>query len=279
MGEVVKSLNTALQYQESAIPLNEIISQIPPSIAITPVLPIKDPEDSLIMGDEDLSTIPEKESYEFIKSSVKDLVPIPSESEDTSESYSEFELPACDYFSPINVPEGKFVTFFNPLFDSNDNVTSSDDESLSDEDIPEDNVGKFSNPLFEFNGEYVSSDVNPLFDEMLGNIENKDSYVSDLDELALLVTPLFDFNEDEYFDHGGDIDEIGTFLDTDVSTDSEDGYHDNDNLMTDDKVFYHGLSEFFFFISPIRWNLLFFSPPGVKILLLTPASSLFIYLL
>ncbi|GJR13750.1 hypothetical protein Tco_0796402, partial [Tanacetum coccineum] len=36
-----------------------------------------EPEDSLIMGDENLSTIPEKESDEFIKSSVEDLVPIP----------------------------------------------------------------------------------------------------------------------------------------------------------------------------------------------------------
>ncbi|GJY87307.1 hypothetical protein Tco_0501935 [Tanacetum coccineum] len=44
------------------------------------------PEDSLIMGDKNLSTIPEKESDEFIKSSVKNLVPIPSESEDTSDN-------------------------------------------------------------------------------------------------------------------------------------------------------------------------------------------------
>ncbi|GKB53676.1 hypothetical protein Tco_0904429 [Tanacetum coccineum] len=56
---------------------DEIISQIPPSIAITPVLPTLEPEDSLSMGDEHLSTIPEKESDEFIKSSVEDLVPIP----------------------------------------------------------------------------------------------------------------------------------------------------------------------------------------------------------
>ncbi|GJV24318.1 hypothetical protein Tco_1377013 [Tanacetum coccineum] len=48
--------------EESIIPLNEIISQIPPSIAITLVLPTMEPEDSLIMGDENLSTIPEKES-------------------------------------------------------------------------------------------------------------------------------------------------------------------------------------------------------------------------
>ncbi|GKG14912.1 hypothetical protein Tco_0354512, partial [Tanacetum coccineum] len=67
-------------YEESTIPLNEIDYRIPLSNAITPVLPNLEPEDSLIMGDEHLRTIPEKESDEFIKSSVEDLVPIPSES-------------------------------------------------------------------------------------------------------------------------------------------------------------------------------------------------------
>ncbi|GKA77817.1 hypothetical protein Tco_0784354, partial [Tanacetum coccineum] len=97
-----------------------------------------EPGDSLNMGDEHLSTIPEKESDEFIKSSVEDLVPIPSESEDTSASDSEYDLPSCNDFSPINISEEKSVTFPNPLFDSNDDFTSSDDESLSDEDVHED---------------------------------------------------------------------------------------------------------------------------------------------
>ncbi|GKB08958.1 hypothetical protein Tco_0837270, partial [Tanacetum coccineum] len=115
--------------KESSIPLREIISEFPPSI--TPVLPTLEPEDSLIMGNEELSTVPEKESDEFIKFSVEDIVPIPSESEDTSESDSDCDLPSCDNFSPINVSEEKSVTFSNPLFNSNDDFTSSDDESLS----------------------------------------------------------------------------------------------------------------------------------------------------
>ncbi|GJU72005.1 hypothetical protein Tco_1263410 [Tanacetum coccineum] len=129
--------------EENTIPLNEITSQIPPSIAITP-------DDSFSMGDEHLSTIPENESDEFIKSSVEDLVLILSESEDTSESDSDCDLPSYDNFSPINVSEEKFMTFSNPLFNSNDDFTSSDDESLSDKDVPEDNVKIYSNPLFEF---------------------------------------------------------------------------------------------------------------------------------
>ncbi|GJW53522.1 hypothetical protein Tco_0097607 [Tanacetum coccineum] len=102
------------------------------------------------MGDENLSTIPEKESDEFIKSSVKDLVPIPSESEDTSDNDSESDLPFCD----------NFVTFSNPLFNDNDEITSSDDESLPKEDVSNENFKIYSNPHFEFDDEYISSDLN-----------------------------------------------------------------------------------------------------------------------
>ncbi|GJS10640.1 hypothetical protein Tco_0367436 [Tanacetum coccineum] len=215
-------------YEASIIPLNDITSQIPSSIAITPVLSTLEPEDSLIMGDENLGTILEKESDEVIKSSVEDLVPIPSESEDTSGSDSGCDLPSCDDFSTIDVLEGKYVTFSNPLFDTNDDFTSSDDESLPEEDVQEENFKIYSNPLFECDEEYISSDVNHLFNEVLENIESKDSYVSNLDEPVLLVTPLSDDNEDECFDPGGEIDEIDAFLDLDVSTDIEDGYHDSE---------------------------------------------------
>nr|GEV31838.1 hypothetical protein [Tanacetum cinerariifolium] len=126
----------------------------------------------------------------------------------------------------------KAVTFSNPLFNSNNNFTSSGDESLSDEDVPEDNVKIYSNPFFKFDDEYISSDVNPLFDEVLENIESKDSYDSNLDEPDLLVTPLFDANEDECFDSRGDFDEINDF---------EDGYYDSkgdilylESLLSDD---------------------------------------------
>ncbi|GJZ88474.1 hypothetical protein Tco_0660256, partial [Tanacetum coccineum] len=185
------------------------------SIAITPILPTMEPKDSLIMGDEDLCTIPGKESDKFIKSSVEDLVPIPRESEDTSDNDNECDLP----FS---------VTFSNPLFDFNNDFTSSDDESFPEKDVLEENFKIYSNPLFVFDDEYISSDVNPLFNEVIEDIENKDSYVSNFDEPALLVTSLPDANEDECFDPGGDIDEIDAFLDIDVSTDIEDGYYDSE---------------------------------------------------
>ncbi|GKB48054.1 hypothetical protein Tco_0898807 [Tanacetum coccineum] len=186
--------------EEYSIPLKDM-PQISPSIALAPVSSIMEPEDSLIMGNEELSTIPEKESDEFIKSSVEDLIPIPRKSEDTSGSDSENVLPSSNYFSLIF--EEKSVTFSNPLFDSND-FTSSDDESLSNKDVPED-VKIYSNPLFEFDDEYISSDVNPLFDKVLEDIECKDSYDSNLDESTFLVTPLSDSNEDEFLAPRDDI--------------------------------------------------------------------------
>nr|GEV33126.1 hypothetical protein [Tanacetum cinerariifolium] len=223
--------------QESTIPLNEIVSQIPPSIPITSVLPTMEPDDSLIMWDEDLPTILEKESDEFIKSSVEDLVPIPCEFEDTSGSDSECDLPSCDHFSSINVLEGQSVIFSNPLSGLNDDFTSSDDESLSDEDVTDNHV--------------------------LEDIENKESYVSNLNEPVLLVIPLSDAKEDEFFDPGGDIDEIDAFLDIDISMDIEDDHDprslkdepDNDDLKSMVKVFNPEIHEKI--ISPIYVRLTF----------------------
>ncbi|GJZ73255.1 hypothetical protein Tco_0637401 [Tanacetum coccineum] len=132
-----------------------------------------DEDDDDQQGNEELSTIPEKESDKFIKSSVEDLIPIPSESEDSSESDSENVLPSCQYFSPVRRPE--------------------------------DNVKIYSNPLFEFDDGYISSDVNPLFDEVLEDIECKVSYDSNLNESTFLVTPLSDSNEDGCLAPGDDI--------------------------------------------------------------------------
>nr|GFB58375.1 hypothetical protein [Tanacetum cinerariifolium] len=52
------------------------------TIAITLVLSTEEPVNSLSVGDEHLDTIPATESNELIKSSVEDLIPIPSEFEE-----------------------------------------------------------------------------------------------------------------------------------------------------------------------------------------------------
>ncbi|GJV46849.1 reverse transcriptase domain-containing protein [Tanacetum coccineum] len=111
---------------------------------------IIDKDDDITLEDEGgVTTIPEKELDEFIKSSVEDLVLIPSESEDTSDSDEECDLPFCD----------NSVTFSNPLINDNDDFTSINDELPLEEDIQEEN---FKIYLFEFDEEYISSDVNPL---------------------------------------------------------------------------------------------------------------------
>nr|GEV75168.1 hypothetical protein [Tanacetum cinerariifolium] len=96
------------------------------NFAITPNEPIN----SLSMGDEHLNTIPEKESDEFIKSCVENLVPNPGEYEGES---------GCDMLAC-------FTTFSNILFDAEYEFDYVDDQSLHNEDFPEE---IFSNPLFE----------------------------------------------------------------------------------------------------------------------------------
>ncbi|GJZ24026.1 hypothetical protein Tco_0561485 [Tanacetum coccineum] len=69
----IKSICNYDDNEDDSIPLRDIIARYFPSIAITsspPVLPTRELEDSLIMGDEHLDTIPEKESDELIKSSI-----------------------------------------------------------------------------------------------------------------------------------------------------------------------------------------------------------------
>nr|GEX29957.1 hypothetical protein [Tanacetum cinerariifolium] len=122
------------------------------AIAISPDFLITD---SLIMGDEHLGTILEKESEEFIKSSVENLVPNPSEFEDECEC----DVPDCDDSQTTN-----FSMFSNPLFDDS---TSSDEESSHVEVIHEMSFKTYSNPLFDLDGEIISSEFNPIHNEDL----------------------------------------------------------------------------------------------------------------
>ncbi|GKD80971.1 hypothetical protein Tco_1347810, partial [Tanacetum coccineum] len=85
-------------------------------------------DNSLSMGEEHLSTIPETESDKIIKSSVEILVPIPSESKGIFDN-------TCD------VPVGEDPSTFDALNDhseilsnSNDDGTSSDDDDFEDID-------------------------------------------------------------------------------------------------------------------------------------------------
>ncbi|GKC77077.1 hypothetical protein Tco_1127851, partial [Tanacetum coccineum] len=76
---------------------------------ITPDLPTEEPDNSLSMGDEYLSTISKMESDELIKSSVENLVPIPSESEGISNDTC--DVPFCDNSPPLDVLNDHFEIF------------------------------------------------------------------------------------------------------------------------------------------------------------------------
>ncbi|GJU01031.1 MAK10-like protein [Tanacetum coccineum] len=234
--------------------------QVSSVFAITSTLPSIEPKDSLIMGDEHLSTF-----------STEEIVPIPRESEDTSRSDSKNVLPSCDDFSSIKDPRDDFVTFSNPLFEFDVNFNSSDINPLFDEEL-EDIECKDS---YDSNLDESTFLVTPLSDS------NKDESLTPRDDIEFPLhddpsTPLksvasilegfiedppfkeneFDLecktnDEAECFNPGGDNDEIDAFLAINVPTYIE-GYYDSEgdvlyleSLISDDTT--HNLSPEVFF--------------------------------
>nr|GEV47458.1 hypothetical protein [Tanacetum cinerariifolium] len=129
-------------------------------------LSFEEPKDSLIMREKHLDNILEKELDEFIKSSVKNLVPNPSESEDLSNIRRECDMPVCD----------DFTTFSNLLFDAKDIFSSSNDKSFSDEDVSKE---IYSNPLFD--EEIISIKIDPYHfnveSDLIESLLNQDSSI------------------------------------------------------------------------------------------------------
>ncbi|GKA91583.1 reverse transcriptase domain-containing protein, partial [Tanacetum coccineum] len=220
--------------------------QVSSVFVITSTLPSIEPKDSLIMGDEHLSTF-----------SAEEIVPILRESEDTSRSDSKNVLPSCDDLSSINVPRDDSMTFSNPLFEFDVNFISSEINPLFDE-VLEDIECKDS---YDSNLDESTFLVTPLSDS------NKDECLTPRDDIEILLhhdlsTPmksiasilegfideqpfeendnLFDLecktndwkrilydaliDEAECFDPGGDNDEIKAFLAIEVPTYIEEGY-------------------------------------------------------
>ncbi|GJZ43438.1 hypothetical protein Tco_0590693 [Tanacetum coccineum] len=183
---------------------------IPP--AYTPSIPFlatMKPKDTLLIGDKVISTIPVRETDEFIKSSVDDLVPIPREFKVTSDSVLECDMPATTPLPPtddgevdfdINSPLGEQVVDFlmenvdvaglprhlvKRLFShllKNLSLT----KGMSDEPFDV----TFSNPLFDFNDNFTLCNDNPLFDEKFEDISSLvlPELTLVIDEPTLLVT-------------------------------------------------------------------------------------------
>nr|GEU95443.1 hypothetical protein [Tanacetum cinerariifolium] len=156
------------------------------TIVITPDFLIMD---SLIMGDEHLDAIPKKESNEFNKSSVEDLVPNPREFEDECEC----DVPDCD-----DSQTKKISTFSNPLFDDS---TSSDDKSSHEEVIHEISFKTYSNPFFDLDEEIISSEFNLIHNKDLDSTPKNDHF----DTKSYLLESLL--NRDESIPSGIDSDD------------------------------------------------------------------------
>nr|GFB12421.1 hypothetical protein [Tanacetum cinerariifolium] len=115
--------------------------------AITPVLSTEEPIDSLSMGDEHLDTISAKKSDEVIKSSVEDLVPIPSKFEGIPDTM-------CDVHLDNNPTPLEAKNNFETVINSKDDISSSDDDSLHEENIEYEETNTFHNSLPEFEDFY-----------------------------------------------------------------------------------------------------------------------------
>nr|GEZ00916.1 retrovirus-related Pol polyprotein from transposon TNT 1-94 [Tanacetum cinerariifolium] len=119
------------------------------------------------------------ESDEFIKSSVENLVPNPSE----FEGEYECNVPACEVFT----------TFSNILFDSDYDFYSSDDQSFSNEDIPN---KIYLNPLFD--EEIISIKIDPRhFNAESDLIESLLNYDSSIIPSSSKIDSLFNEFTDE----------------------------------------------------------------------------------
>nr|GEZ31543.1 hypothetical protein [Tanacetum cinerariifolium] len=124
-----------------------------------PVLSTEEPDNSLSMGDEHLDTIPATKSDEVIKSSVENLIPVPSESEGIPEHMR--DVPFHDNSSPFDVLKGQIKDFS----ESNDEVSSTDDDSFSIDEI---DYVEASPPDYEL----VSSEVMEIVIPKVGGIDD-----------------------------------------------------------------------------------------------------------
>nr|GEW03348.1 NAC domain-containing protein [Tanacetum cinerariifolium] len=163
----------------------------------------KEPSDTLLIGDEIISTTPAKENDEFIKSSADNLVLIPREFE---EENLDIDLPLGEHLDTLSMRDMEID--FDPIRDIEEleRLLADDpvlvprvfDEPLGNSDsVPRSYDVTFSNPIFDFNDGYTLCYDNLLFDEEFEDISSMDPLESTpvIDESILLVTPLLDSRE------------------------------------------------------------------------------------
>nr|GEX27784.1 hypothetical protein [Tanacetum cinerariifolium] len=167
------------------------------TIVITPILSTEGPDNSLSMGDEHLDTIPTTKSNELIKSSVENLVLIPSESEDIPDNMC--DVPFHDNSPPLDISKDQFEDFS----DSNDDSTSIDDDSFSIDDIEYVEVSPPDSELISSEVmEIVILEVGGIDEDILLTIKddilhekmlNINLFIANIEALKYNPTPYSDF--------------------------------------------------------------------------------------
>nr|GFA24158.1 hypothetical protein [Tanacetum cinerariifolium] len=165
------------------------------------------------MGYEHLSITPETESDEVTEFNAKNLLPIPSKCKVTSEDESECDVPDKDNSSPA------LITFSNPLFNDNDDLDSSDNESLPDEDVLADEFKVYSNPLFdedEINSDKLEPHCFNVESDFIESLLNRDTFI----------------NSSSKFDFSGELAHVNLEI-TESDFDFEEEIHLSKNLLYD----------------------------------------------
>nr|GFA41672.1 hypothetical protein [Tanacetum cinerariifolium] len=180
-----KSLQNFRVVHKSSISFKKT-SQISSIHSIAPIESTEEHEHLLSMGYEHLSITPKTESDEVTEFNAENLLPIPSKCEVTLKDKIECDMPAKDVCSSV------FNTFSNPLFKDDDDLDSSDDETLSDEDVPAEEFKIYSNPLCD-EDEINSDKLDPhCFND--GNSQQEEiDIVTETDD----VLPPSDENDDD----------------------------------------------------------------------------------
>nr|GEW20528.1 hypothetical protein [Tanacetum cinerariifolium] len=193
--------------------VKNVIEQPAKRGTLAPILSTKEPEHSLSMGYEHLNITLEMESDEVIEFSAKNLLPIPSECEVTSEDEIECDMPAKDDCSPA------FTTFTNPLFNDNDDLDSSDNESLPKEDVPIEDFKVYSNPLFnedEINSDKLDPHCLNVESDFVKSLLNRDTFI----------------DSSSKFDFSGELAHVNPEI-TESDFDCEEEIHLSENLLYD----------------------------------------------
>nr|GEX88713.1 hypothetical protein [Tanacetum cinerariifolium] len=142
-----------------------------------PVLSTEEPNNSLSMGDEHLDTIPATKSVEVIKSSVEDLILIPSESEGIPEHMC--DVLSHDNSPPLDISKDQFEDFS----ESNEEFSSTNDDSFSFDKI---DYVEVSPPDYEL----VSSEVMEIVILEVGGIEASNDNLIPFYDPIISGTPL-----------------------------------------------------------------------------------------